>query len=99
MRFSTKAVESRHKKARSYFLYLRLRAYSKRLPSVSFTLDSSENGEERLPSFRFIISTAVEGCSYAEGAQRGSNATPLRVPASGGVWLSNELPSPHAVSD
>nr|DAF29065.1 MAG TPA: hypothetical protein [Caudoviricetes sp.] len=25
--------------------------------------------------------------SCAEGTQRGSNATPLRVPARGGVWL------------
>ena len=31
--------------------------------------------------------TAVRGCSYAEGAQRDSNAIPLRVPARGGVWL------------
>ena len=27
----------------------------------------SENGEERLASFRLIVSTAVEGCSYADG--------------------------------
>ena len=27
----------------------------------------SKNGEERLASFRLIVSTAVEGCSYAYG--------------------------------
>ena len=43
--------------------------------------------------------TAVRGRSYAEGAQRDSSAIPLRVPASGGVWLNNKLPSPHTVSD
>ena len=37
----------------------------------------SENGEERLASFRLIVSTAVEGCSYAEGAQGDSNAVSL----------------------
>ena len=37
----------------------------------------SENGEERLASFRLIISTAVEGCSYAEGAQGVSGADSL----------------------
>ena len=40
-----------------------------------------------LRPFRFIKSPAGEGRSYAEGAQRDSNAIPLRVPASGGVWL------------
>ena len=54
----------------------------------------SENGEERLASFRLIVSTAVEGCSYAEGAQRRSpGACPLHslcecgVRLHGGVWL------------
>ena len=37
----------------------------------------SENGEERLASFRLIVSTAVEGCSYAEGAQGVSGADSL----------------------
>ena len=37
----------------------------------------SENGEERLASFRLIVSTAVEGCSYAEGAQGDSDAVSL----------------------
>ena len=35
-----------------------------------------------LRPFRFIKSPAGEGRSYAEGAQRDSNAIPLRVPAS-----------------
>ena len=38
-----------------------------------------------LRPFRFIKSPAGEGRSYAEGAQRDSNAIPLRVPARGGV--------------
>ena len=54
--------------------------------------------KKRLASFRFHYSTP-RGAPFSGGTQRGSNATPLRVPASGGVWLSNELPSPHAVSD
>ena len=37
----------------------------------------SEKIEERLASFRLIISTAVEGCSYAEGAQGVSRADSL----------------------
>ena len=68
-------------------------------PDVSFTYDSSENGEERLPSFRLIVSTAVESRSYAEvrtneqARSDASNACPLHllckcgVPARGGVWL------------
>ena len=40
-----------------------------------------------LRPFRFIKSPAGEGRSYAEGAQRDSNAIPLRVPACGGVRL------------
>ena len=39
--------------------------------------DLSEKKVERLPSFRLIVSTAVEGCHYAWGAQRCSNAAPL----------------------
>ncbi len=37
---------------------------------------------EKTTSFDLIISTAVEGCHYAWGAQRDSSAIPLRVPAS-----------------
>ena len=40
-----------------------------------------------LRPFRFIKSPAGEGRSYAEGAQRDSNAIPLRVPARGFVRL------------
>ena len=64
-----------------------------------FSLRVRERGEERLRLSDFIISPAGEGRSYAEGAQRDSGAIPLRVPASGGVWLSNKLLSPHTVSD
>ena len=46
---------------------------------------------KKTSSFDFIISTAVEGCHYAWGAQRDSGAIPLRVPASGGVQFSNIL--------
>ena len=41
--------------------------------------------KKRLASFDLLYLTAVRGRSYAEGAQRGSNAAPLRVPACGGV--------------
>ena len=53
----------------------------------------SENGEERLASFRLIVSTAVEGCSYADGRRtyivsaRVSRADSLWIYAHGGVWL------------
>ena len=47
----------------------------------------SENGEERLASFRLIVSTAVEGCHYAWGAQGDSDAVSLWIYAHGGVWL------------
>ena len=46
---------------------------------------------KKTTSFDFILSTAVEGCHYAEGAQRDSDASPLHllckcgVPARGGV--------------
>ena len=58
-----------------------------------FSLPSrrGETGRKSFALSDFIISTAVEGCSYAEGAQRGSDATPLRVPARGGVQFSNKL--------
>ena len=55
--------------------------------SSDFSLRVRERGEERLRLSDFIISPAGEGRSYAEGAQRDSGAIPLRVPASGGVWL------------
>ena len=32
---------------------------------------------KKTSSFDYILSTAVEGCSYAEGAQRDSDAIPL----------------------
>ena len=44
---------------------------------MKFHFIISENGEERLASFRLIVSTAVEGCSYAEGAQGVSRADSL----------------------
>ena len=54
-------------------------------------LNLSERLEvERLPSFRFNYSTP-RGALLSEGTQRGSNATPLRVPACGGVRFSNKL--------
>ena len=44
---------------------------------IRFHFILSEKKVERLPSFRLIISTAVEGCSYAEGAQGDSDAVSL----------------------
>ena len=43
--------------------------------------------EEKTSSFRFNYSTP-RGAPFSGGTQRGSDATPLRVPARGGVWLS-----------
>ena len=46
------------------------------------------NLEKKTTSFDLIKSPAGEGRSYEEGAQRDSNAIPLRVPARGGVWFT-----------
>ena len=60
---------------------------------------------EKTPSFDLINLTAVRGCSYAEvrtneqARSDASNACPLHllckcgVPARGGVWFNNTLPS------
>ena len=69
------------------------RQFRKYSGNFRFSLPSrrGETGRKSFALSDFIISTAVEGCSYAEGAQRGSDATPLRVPARGGVQFSNKL--------
>ena len=66
-------------------------------PPVTFQSTSPRwwGRKKGLRPFRLIISTAVEGCSYAEGAQRCSNAAPLWVPARGGVqliWYTSSSP-------
>ena len=70
-----------------------------------FSLLVRERGEERLRLSDFIISPAGEGRSYAEvrtneqARSDASNACPLHllckcgVPARGGVWFNNTLPS------
>ena len=69
-----------HKKERSDFLFLRLRVYSKRLPlrKIHLSLKWEESRKD------FALSDFILN-SYAEGAQRCSNAAPLWVPARGGV--------------
>ena len=46
---------------------------------------------KKTTSFDFILSTAVEGCSYAEGAQGDSDAVSLWIYARGGVLLYDTL--------
>ena len=59
---------------------------------LKFFSFSEKNMKKELEALSdFIVSTAVEGCSYAEGAQRDSDAIPLRVPACGGVQFNNKL--------
>ena len=52
-----------------------------------FTLDSSENGEEKTYVFSISLFHSAWGALFrtsvaVQGTQRGSDATPLRVPAS-----------------
>ena len=54
---------------------------------------------KKTTSFDFILSTAVEGCSYAEGAQGDSDAVSLWIYARGGVQFSNTLPSPPELTE
>ena len=65
------------RKSEAIFFSLDYGGILRDFPDVSFTLASSEKKVERLTSFRLIVSTAVEGCSYAEGAQGDSDAVSL----------------------
>ena len=70
----------------------------RRRGGVSLWLKVREIEVERAALFQINYSTS-RGAPFSGGTQRDSSAIPLRVPASGGVWLSNLLSSPHFSTD
>ena len=65
------------RKSEAIFFFLDYYIPLRNCTGIRFHFILSERKVERLPSFRVIKSTAVEGCSYAEGAQGDSDAVSL----------------------